>query len=147
MRNRREEAAKRYVNEGGQMEAFSKLWKQMPKDVCSDDEEVTYLNGTKIHEILTPAWRNVTVKTWFRTWDHLAMSMWYGPDGKPRPGRFPHVWIEAKPVRRDPYTTAPPKLPLNFYDDGWYKVLDSIEKQKLLAGPTISLTFPPTIVR
>jgi len=129
------------------MEAFRKLWEQMPKDVCSDDEEVIYPNGTKIHEILTPAWCNIAVKAWFRTWDHLAMSTRYRPDGKPNPGRFPHVRVEAKPMRRDPYATAPPKLLCNFYDDDWYKALDSIEQQKLGAGHTISLVFPPKIIR
>lgn len=130
------------------MEAFSHLWKRMSKDVCSGDEAVTYPNQTSRYEVLTPGWRNPETKAWFRIWDSLAMSMRYGPDGKPNgPGRFPHVRIDPISQRPNRCAKAPAKLPRNFYDPDWYRSLDRIQRQNLGAKPEIALTFPPAIIR
>lgn len=130
------------------MAKFVQLWASLPKEVCSDDEQVAGSNASARYEKIAPYWRNPEIQDFFNSWDHIDIALRYGPDGKPQgKGRFPRVRTQREPPRKDYEAPAVKNLPTNFYDPLWYESLDEMEKIDLGAQPAVDLTFPSRILR
>lgn len=130
------------------MAKLAELWETIPQEACSEDEEVIYPSGKKRYEKLAPYWRNPEVQGFFTTWDHLDISLRYGPDGKPQgKGKFPRVREQPNPPRKNYEASVPQGLPLNFYEPLWYDTLDDMQKEDLGARSPAHLTFPSKILQ
>jgi hypothetical protein len=89
-------------------------------------------------------WRSDEVTNVLRVLDALALvSHWTG-DGRPRPGKFPHVRIHSDRIEtREPICN----LPRNFYRSDWLNTLDKYERRKLNMGKPVDLTLPSRVLR
>lgn len=132
---------------GPTMARHADLWKTIPQEACSEDEEIIYASGPRF-EKRTPFWRNLDIQDFFTVWDHLDIAQRYGPDGKPKgKGRFPHFRFQPNPPRKNIDAPIAHGLPLNFYDPLWYSTLDELEKEAINAQPAVDLSLPRKILR
>ena len=79
-----------------------------------------------------------------RVLDALALISHWTSDGRPMPGKFPHVQTHSGEVENwDPVRN----LPRNFYQEDWLETLDKYELRELNMGKEINLVFPARLLR
>lgn len=116
----------------------------MPLEAMSGDE-TDHENGEARYAITQLPWRNPAIRSWFRTFDHLHLSTWFGTDDRALPGRFPHHRVESR--RIETCSNAVCGLPINMYNPDWLETLDPFEVRHLSIQPELNLSFSPEIQR
>ncbi len=107
-------------------------------------DESDHSGGHRRYVVRKLNWRSDEVTDVLRVLDALALVSHWTRDGRPRPGKFPHVRIDSNRVeKRDPV----PNLPRNFYRPEWIKTLDKYERRKLHRRKPIELTLPSRALR
>lgn len=112
-------------------------------DGMSGDES-DHMGGHRRYVVRKLNWRSDEVTNALRVLDALALVSHWTRDGRPRPGKFPHVRIDSGRVEnRDPVRN----LPRNFYRPEWLNTLDKYERRELNVGKPVALTLPSRVIR
>ena len=134
---------------GEVLEAFEELRDIRPHlnklevDGMSGDES-DHAGGHRRYVIRKLNWRSDEVTNILRVLDALALVSHWTSDGRPRPGKFPHVRIHSDRVEtREPVYN----LPRNFYRSDWLNTLDKYECRDLNMGKPVDLTLPSRVLR
>jgi hypothetical protein len=107
-------------------------------------DESDHSGGQRRYVVRKLNWHSDEVTNAMRVLDALALVSHWTRDGRPRPGKFPHVRIDSdRAESRDPV----PGLPLNFYRSDWLKSLDKYERKQLKVGERVELAFPSRVMR
>lgn len=107
-------------------------------------DESDHSGGRRRYVVRKLQWRSNDVTNTLRVLDALALVSHWTSDGRPRPGKFPHVRIDSTRVEdRDPVRN----LPRNFYKVDWLNTLDEHELRELNMGKPIDLNLPDHILR
>ncbi|KAH9031995.1 hypothetical protein EDB85DRAFT_1865382 [Lactarius pseudohatsudake] len=145
-RTRRQGLARR---RGEVLEAYEELQEIAPHlnklrvDGMSGDES-DHSGGHRRYVVRKLDWRSDEVTFTLRSLDALALVSHWTSDGRPRPGKFPHVrTISDKVENRDPVCN----LPRNFYAKDWLDQLDQYERRELNIRKPMNLTFPNRLLR
>jgi hypothetical protein len=119
----------------------------MPFDVMSGDE-TDHSRGKVRYVVRTPEWRHPNLSKWLMTFDFLHLSTRFNGDNRAKRGKFPHPRIRntRRPALQG---QAPPGLPANFYDEGYLKAMEPLEREILEVSmlPALDLEFSPFITR
>jgi hypothetical protein len=107
-------------------------------------DESDHSGGHRRYVVRKLNWRSDDVTAVLRVLDALALVSHWTSDGRPRPGKFPHVRIDSDRVEnRDPVRN----LPRNFYRADWLNTLDKYERRELNIGKPFTLAFPDRLLR
>jgi hypothetical protein len=107
-------------------------------------DESDHLDGHRRYVVKKLNWRSDAATQVLRVLDALALVTHWTSDGRPRPGKFPHVRIDSKKVEnRDPVCN----LPRNFYSEDWLNTLDKYERKELNMGKSINFVIPGRLMR
>jgi hypothetical protein len=107
-------------------------------------DESDHSGGHRRYVVQKLNWRSDEVTAVLRVLDALALVAHWTSDGRPRPGKFPHVRIDSSRVEaRDPVRN----LPRNFYRAEWLDTLDKDERRELSMGKRVDLHLPNRVLR
>jgi hypothetical protein len=107
-------------------------------------DESDHSGGHRRYVVRKLRWRSEAITSVLRVLDALALVTHWTSDGRPRPGKFPHIRIDSDRVEeRDPVHN----LPRNFYQADWLNTLDKHELRELNMGKSIDLEVPDRILR
>lgn len=107
-------------------------------------DESDHSGGHRRYVVWKPNWRSDEVTLVLRMLDALALVSHWTSDGRPRPGKFPHVRIISDKVEnRDPVRN----LPSNFYAKDWLDQLDQYERRELNIRKPVNLVLPNRLLR
>ena len=112
-------------------------------DGMSGDES-DHVDGHRRYVVRKLKWRSGDVTAALRVLDALALVSHWTSDGRPRPGKFPHIRIDSN---RTENRDAVRNLPRNFYQEDWLETLDKHELRALNMGKPINLVFPVRLLR
>lgn len=105
-------------------------------------DESDHLNGHRRYVIRKLNWRSDEVTHMLRALDALVLVSHWTSDGRPRPGKFPHIRLHSDKVEnREPVRN----LPRNFYHPEWLETLDKYERRELNMSKSVELTLPPRL--
>lgn len=107
-------------------------------------DESDHAGGHPRYVIRKLNWRSDEVTNVLRVLDALVLVSHWTSDGRPRPGKFPHVRIHSDRIET---LAAVPNLPRNFYRSDWLKTLDKYERRELNMGKPVDLTLPSRVLR
>ena len=107
-------------------------------------DESDHFDGHRRYVVKKLNWRSKAVTDALRVLDALALVSHWTSDGRPMPGKFPHVRTHSEEVEnRDPVRN----LLRNFYREDWLETLDKYELRELNMGKEINLVFPNRLLR
>lgn len=107
-------------------------------------DESDHFGGHRRYVVSKLNWRSDEVTEVLRALDALVLVSHWTSDGRPRPGKFPHVQLDSDKVeKRDPVRN----LPRNFYQPEWLDTLDKYERQDLNMSKPVKLTLPSGLLR
>ena len=107
-------------------------------------DESDHLDGHRRYVVSKLNWRSDEVTEVLRALDALVLVSHWTSDGRPRPGKFPHVRLHSDKVEeRDPVRN----LPRNFYQTEWLDTLDKYERRELNMSEPVKLSLPPGLLR
>ncbi|KAH9168267.1 hypothetical protein EDB89DRAFT_1855711 [Lactarius sanguifluus] len=105
-------------------------------------DESDHTGGHRRYVVRKLNWRSDEVTRVLRILDALVLVSHWTSDGRPRPGKFPHIRIDSNRVEnREPVRN----LPRNFYQPEWLDTLDKYERQELKIRKPVDLKLPPGI--
>ncbi|KAI9434625.1 hypothetical protein H4582DRAFT_1818480 [Lactarius indigo] len=127
----------------GDLQYIARHLNKLGVDGMSGDES-DHSGGRRRYVVQKLNWRSDDVTAALRVLDALALVSHWTSDGRPRPGKFPHVRIDSNRVEnRDPVRN----LPRNFYREDWLDTLDDYELRELNIHKPVNLALPDRILR
>jgi hypothetical protein len=112
-------------------------------DGMSGDES-DHASGHRRYVVCKLNWRSNEITSVLRVLDALALVFHWTSNGRPKPGKFPHVQIDSDRLEiREPVRN----LPRNFYNSDWLNTLDKYERQALNMGKPIELAISSRLLR
>ncbi|KAI9437097.1 hypothetical protein BJY52DRAFT_1130163 [Lactarius psammicola] len=102
-------------------------------------DESDHSGGHRRYVVCKLNWRSDEVTHVLRVLDALVLVSHWTSDGRPRPGKFPHVRIDSDRVEN---RNAVRNLPRNFYRPQWLRTLDKYELRELNMRKPVELLLP-----
>jgi hypothetical protein len=114
-------------------------------DGMSGDES-DHASGHRRYVVRKLNWRSNEITNVLRVLDALALVFHWTGNGRPKPGKFPHVRIDSDRLET-PGREAVRNLPRNFYNSNWLETLDKYERQALDMGKPVELAVSSRLLR